>query len=93
MEEKMMYLNTMPGLAFMAIAVLAVGLGIYGFFVVIAALRIPNHQSQDEQFDRVMIGLFNIVVSFFAVSAIIFFAQMNAHELLAQSDNLLEHLK
>jgi hypothetical protein len=67
----MRYLNNTPGVLFIIIILIAVGLGMYGVLILFNLTHKISYRLQDQQVDRVLIGTVNIAVSIIAICIII----------------------
>lgn len=78
---------------FITIITIAVGLGLYGFYLITTIIKATGYESRSVQSERFMIGLFNIFISLFAIYTIIIIIQFNAGELFTHTNKLLGQLK
>jgi len=65
------YFNNSQGMMFVVIFLIAIGLGVYGIFILFNLTQRIGYRLQDQQVDRVLIGTVNITISIVAICILI----------------------
>jgi hypothetical protein len=95
MNNQLAYASNTPNLLFtvMCITAIAAALGLYGFYTILSLAKAPSTEPRGIYDERLMIGLFNVFISLFAMFAIVFIMQFNASEIFNQYHKLLGQFK
>jgi len=65
------YFNNPQGMMLIMILLIAIGLGVYGVFILFNLTQRIGYRLQDQQVDRVIIGTVNITLSIVAICILI----------------------
>ncbi|SDT69810.1 hypothetical protein SAMN05216490_5068 [Mucilaginibacter mallensis] len=65
------HFNNSEGMMFITILLMAIGLGVYGVFILFNLTQRIGYRLQDQQVDRVLIGTVNITLSIVAICILI----------------------
>lgn len=65
------HFNNSEGMMFIMIFLIAIGLGVYGVFILFNLTQRIGYRLQDQQVDRVIIGTVNITLSIVAICVLI----------------------
>jgi hypothetical protein len=83
-----------PGSLFtMAVAIIAIGLGLYGLLLMASLSRSRGNEPHGWQVDKFMMGVFNISLSLVALYIIVITMQADTDQLFIQTNKLLGQLK
>jgi hypothetical protein len=93
MNEGTLYPGISTDMLFIAVSVIAAGLGIYGLIMVMSLSKITNHIPHGQQVDKFMIGVFNITISMLALYLLVMNTQTDTNQLILQTNRLLGQIK
>ena len=93
MKSGTVFLTEVPGVFYITVMAIAVGLGVYGVFILIDLAKNANQISKDQVSDRLLIGSFNIAISALSICMILTVIQIDTYLIFTQANQLLQEMK